>query len=423
MNFEPLSLLIILVSLCITLGWGWYFCFVRKTFSWLDFYWSLSFLLVLALQKIIVFFQTGNFSLRPIDLLYGFWSIRLSSHLFMRIRKSGEDSRYQELKKEWKVWYGLKFFILFQSEALLTFILSIPLFLTYPTVSSLWVYTSIGLFLIAIGGEIIADNQLKAFKKENRDPSKVCNIGLWRYSRHPNYFFEWLIWISFAIYGLSSEEKWPGFIPAVIMFVLLTKVTGIPYAEASSIKSKKERYLQYQKETNAFFPWFPKTKIMIVTLLLAISTNSSLAIGNNMQQEKIKHVFNTLRADNLKVLDDFYDPNTEFIDPIGTHRGIKAVKDYYENLYKNVKDIRFEYKDLVSSGNTHVLIWTMILTAEGLNGGKPVILSGSSHIKFNESNLVIYHRDYFDMGEFIYEHVPLLGWTIKHIKTRLRGEK
>ena len=141
------------------------------------------------------------------------------------------------------------------------------------------------------------------------------------------------------------------------------------------------------------------------------------------QQERIKNVFNTLRADNIQILDNFYARKTKFIDPLGSHHGIDSVKNYYKNLYTNVKDIHFKFNDIVSSGNTHVLIWTMVLTAEGLNGGRPISLEGNSYIKFDESDLVIYHRDYFDMGEFIYEHVPVLGWTIKQVKNRLRGNK
>ncbi|GAB4419896.1 MAG: nuclear transport factor 2 family protein [Bacteriovoracaceae bacterium] len=141
-----------------------------------------------------------------------------------------------------------------------------------------------------------------------------------------------------------------------------------------------------------------------------------------LQQEKIKSVFNTLRADNLQILDDFYAPNTLFVDPLGKHEGLENVKKYYKGLYENVKDIRFETRELISDGNSHVFVWKMILVADGLNGGAPVTLEGNSLIKFNDQNLVIYHRDYFDMGEFIYEHIPVLGWTLKKIKQKLRGE-
>ena len=182
--------------------------------------------------------------------------------------------------------------------------------------------------------------------------------------------------------------------------------------------------MTYQKQTNAFFPWFPKKIVPILALIVAASSTLSLASGVPMeQQEKIKYVFTNLRSNNLHILDDFYASDTKFIDPVGKHEGIKSVKYYYKNLYTNVKSIDFKFNDMVSSGNTHVLVWTMILEADSLNGGKAISLEGTSHIKFNEKNLVSYHRDYFDMGEFIYEHIPVLGWTVKKIKNKMRGNK
>ncbi len=401
---------------------GWYYCFYKKTYAWLDFFWSMSFLVVITIYHAHYYIEHGLIQFRLIDLLYAFWSLRLSSHLFLRIRQNGEDKRYEELKKKWKVWYGINFFILFQAEVLLTLILSIPLLLNYPSDLSWANYLSVVIFFIAITGETIADKQLASFIKARHDKSKVCDVGLWKYSRHPNYFFEWLIWISFAVYGFSSTNWVYGLIPAAVMYLMLTKVTGIPPAETSSLKSKRENYLNYQKETNAFFPWFPKK--LALSVLLILGSLNSMANGVPMdQQAKIKYVFDNLRADNIVILDNFYAKDTTFIDPLGTHKGIQSVKDYYKNLYQNVKSIKFTYKDLVTNGNTHVLLWTMTLSAEGLNGGTPITLEGNSYIVFNDSGLVSYHRDYFDMGEFIYEHIPVMGWTIKQVKKRLRGNK
>jgi steroid 5-alpha reductase family enzyme len=86
----------------------------------------------------------------------------------------------------------------------------------------------------------------------------VCTRGLWRYSRHPNYFFEWLIWVSYAVFALSAPWGWIGLIaPASILYLLL-RVTGIPLTEQQSIRSKGAAYLRYQQTTSAFVPWFPR---------------------------------------------------------------------------------------------------------------------------------------------------------------------
>lgn len=410
------------IVLIIYFALGWYVSFYKKVFSLIDFVWSTSFIFVVAIFHMVKFKSHGDTSFRLIDLLYLIWSLRLSLHLYKRIKKNGEDRRYIELKKKWKIWYGLNFFVLFQVEALLTIFLSIPLALSYDDTPSLFKYLSVVVFMIAIVGETLSDKQLASFIHLNKDSSKVCNTGLWKYSRHPNYFFEWLIWISFALYGLSSSEKWPAILPCLVMYLLLTKVTGIPPAEESSLKSKKENYKNYQLKTNSFFPWFSKKLIISLLFIISFNSTNSLTYGANMQQqEKIKYTFDNLRSDNIQILDDFYAKDTQFIDPIGTHEGLDSVKSYYKNLYKNVNAISFTYKDIVSSGNTHVLVWTMALSANGLNNGQPILLEGNSYIKFNDNNLVIYHRDYFDMGEFIYEHIPLLGWTVKKIKNKLRG--
>jgi hypothetical protein len=137
------------------------------------------------------------------------------------------------------------------------------------------------------------------------------------------------------------------------------------------------------------------------------------------QMERIKSAFTNMNARNVEILDQFYDEKIHFQDPLGVHKGRDSVKSYYANIYKNVTFIEFEYTNTISEGNKHLLVWTMNLKAKGLNSGELVSLAGNSVIIFNEKNLVSYHRDYFDIGEFIYEYIPILGWVIKKIKKKL----
>lgn len=140
------------------------------------------------------------------------------------------------------------------------------------------------------------------------------------------------------------------------------------------------------------------------------------------QQELIDKTFNELRGDNLHILDQFYDNDVLFVDPVGEHKGLSKVKNYYSKMYQNVQSIRFNKKDIISSGFDHVFVWTMYLQAKGLNGGKEMSLEGNSVLKFNQDDLVYYHRDYFDMGEFIYENVPVLSWVVKTVKKKLGSD-
>ena len=142
--------------------------------------------------------------------------------------------------------------------------------------------------------------------------------------------------------------------------------------------------------------------------------------GQNSRKARVTKAFNDLRADNLHILDNFYHPNLKFSDPLGDINGLKEMKAYYAKMYETVKDINFDFKNISEEGDHIMAPWTMTLTAEGLNGGEPVQVIGISHLTFDpKTNLVIYHRDYFDMGSFIYEHIPVLGSIVRMVKRKL----
>jgi steroid 5-alpha reductase family enzyme len=105
----------------------------------------------------------------------------------------------------------------------------------------------------------VADHQLNAFKRRHAGERRVCNVGLWRYSRHPNYFFEWLIWVAYFLFACASPLGWIAVISPAIILYLLLRVTGIPLTEEQSIRSRGEAYRAYQRTTSAFVPWFPRS--------------------------------------------------------------------------------------------------------------------------------------------------------------------
>jgi steroid 5-alpha reductase family enzyme len=114
------------------------------------------------------------------------------------------------------------------------------------------------LWLVALAGEALADRQLAAFKRQAENRGRVCAVGLWRYSRHPNYFFEWLVWVAFLVVALASPWGWVAAIgPASILYLLL-RVTGIPLTEEQALRSKGDAYRDYQRTTSAFIPWWPR---------------------------------------------------------------------------------------------------------------------------------------------------------------------
>jgi steroid 5-alpha reductase family enzyme len=111
---------------------------------------------------------------------------------------------------------------------------------------------------VAIGGESLADTQLARWRREPSNRGRTCRKGLWKCSRHPNYFFEWIHWWTYVILGATAAHGWVTLLGPALMLMFLYRVTGIPYTEAQALKSRGEDYRQYQKTVSAFFPWFPR---------------------------------------------------------------------------------------------------------------------------------------------------------------------
>jgi steroid 5-alpha reductase family enzyme len=108
-------------------------------------------------------------------------------------------------------------------------------------------------------GESAADFQLMYFKSKPANHGVICQVGLWKYSRHPNYFFESLIWIAFALFAMGSPYGYVALIAPMLILYFLFRVTGIPATEAQALRSKGESYRRYQQTTSAFVPWFPRS--------------------------------------------------------------------------------------------------------------------------------------------------------------------
>lgn len=211
----------------------------------------------------IYLFMGSGAALRKglIALMAIFWSARLAFYLFQRTIGQDEEGRYQRLRQEWGGNLNLKFFFFFLFQGLLNVLLSMPfLFASMNSESRLSILEFLGviIWLVAFTGESVADRQLQKFKANPENNGKVCQVGLWKYSRHPNYFFEWLIWVAFFVFALASPNGYFAVVCPIIMFYFLWKVTGIKATEEQAIRSKGEAYRQYQRTTSPFVPWFPK---------------------------------------------------------------------------------------------------------------------------------------------------------------------
>jgi steroid 5-alpha reductase family enzyme len=197
-----------------------------------------------------------------IGFLAGFWAFRLAGYLLLdRIVHGDEDRRYRRLRAHWGRAAQRNFFFFYQAQGLLAVVLSLPFLLicfnAAPQLHPMEI-TAVGLWLIAIIGESTADRQLAAFRASPDNRGRTCRSGLWRYSRHPNYFFEWLIWCAYALMALPAPYGWTGLASPVIMLILILKVTGVPPSEEQALASRGDDYRDYQRTTSVFIPWFPK---------------------------------------------------------------------------------------------------------------------------------------------------------------------
>jgi steroid 5-alpha reductase family enzyme len=189
------------------------------------------------------------------------WGTRLCIHLARRIAGQPEEGRYQQLRKEWGGNLKAKFLLFFEFQALLDVVLSLPFLLTALNSSSTlhaMEYGAAALWAAAFIGETAADSQLASFKRDLANRGKVCERGLWNYSRHPNFFFEWLIWVSWALFALASPYGWLALACPALMLYFLFRVTGIPATEAQALRSRGDAYRRYQQTTSAFVPWLKK---------------------------------------------------------------------------------------------------------------------------------------------------------------------
>jgi len=191
-----------------------------------------------------------------------FWGGRLALHLFVdRVRGDVEDGRYQMLRASWGPKSQTYFFFFFQFQAVLVFVLALPFLIAARHPEQGWRgWDTVALLIwgMAVLGEWAADRQLARFRRLPENSGRTCRIGLWRYSRHPNYFFEWLHWWAYAV--VAAGAPYGGFVwlaPA-LMLLLLFRVTGIPYTEKRALVSRGEDYRRYQQTTSIFFPWFPR---------------------------------------------------------------------------------------------------------------------------------------------------------------------
>ncbi len=187
------------------------------------------------------------------------WSARLGLYLLRdRVLGRPEDGRYAVLRQSWGDRAPQRFFWFFQAQALAALFFALPAFIAShdprPHLHALEIL-AVALWLIGFSGEALADWQLARFKRVSQNRGRTCQQGLWRYSRHPNYFFEWTMWVAYAVFTLASPWGLAAALCPLTMLYLLLRVTGIPATEAQAVRTRGDEYVRYQHTTSTFFPW------------------------------------------------------------------------------------------------------------------------------------------------------------------------
>ena len=252
---SPILTLISLVFIYMNIGF--FLGMIRKDNSIVDILWGLGFVVVVWLLEYI--FPSRNGLL--LKYLVTIWGLRLAYYLLKRYLKKGEDWRYADWKKEWGKNYVIRsYFQVYMLQGFFMIIIALPFIGIAENPPS---FSIIQLFAVLIFGigfifEAVADAQLAKFKKNPKNKGKIMKQGLWKYSRHPNYFGEMLLWWGIFFYVLPYTTVWISIWSPITITFLLTKVSGVPFLE----KKYKENpaYRKYVNETSTFIPLPPRKR-------------------------------------------------------------------------------------------------------------------------------------------------------------------
>lgn len=233
---------------------------IKKDNSIVDIAWGPGFILV----SLLTFFMSQEYMFRQIlvCVLVVLWGTRLALHITVRKRGKGEDFRYARWRRDWGKWFFLRsLFQIFLLQGIILLVIAYPIILiNHLSRGGITILDIIGalVWLTGFSFEAIGDYQLLRFKRLPENKGKIITRGLWKYTRHPNYFGETLIWWGIFLIALSVREGWTAVISPLLITFLLLRVSGVTMLEKKYADNKD--FEDYAKRTSPFIPWFPKKK-------------------------------------------------------------------------------------------------------------------------------------------------------------------
>jgi steroid 5-alpha reductase family enzyme len=259
----------VFMSAVMAAGWAQ----VKKSGNggWTDVYWTFGTGLAGTAVSLVPIAGAGWPTARQglVAALVAFWALRLGVYIARRVASSPEDARYTRLRELWGERFIGRMFGFLQIQAPATALLCLAIMVAarrpFPAGLRIEDFAGLAILVVAIAGESLADRQMKAFKADAANHGKVADKGLWGWSRHPNYFFEWVHWLAYPVIAIDLSgaypEGWLALAGPLFMYLLLTRITGTPPLEAAMIRSKGAAYGDYQARVSAFFPLPPRRKV------------------------------------------------------------------------------------------------------------------------------------------------------------------
>jgi steroid 5-alpha reductase family enzyme len=257
-----MAILAVLVGMAVVMASAWAWQAVARDIGWVDVFWTFG--TAAAGLALVWLSGSGPVARRLlVSAIVAAWALRLGLYMAIRVsRSANEDGRYRQIREDWGPALQRRLFRFLQIQALVSTLLAVAIGLAAnrpgPALTA-GDLVGVVIALVSVGGEALADRQLAAFRRNPANAGRVCDIGLWGWSRHPNYLFEWLGWFAYPAFAIDLSGAWPqGWLalaaPAV-MFAVLRYGTGVPPLEAHMLRTRGDAFRAYRSRVPVFLPF------------------------------------------------------------------------------------------------------------------------------------------------------------------------